>query len=287
MLMRKTVILFSGVMMLLGSSCGGSAGKDAAGDADSLTATVYMGIKTIQVGDVEATWIRDNGTDKLMPVSLFDGNAAEIADTLGLADGIPSSVSTFLVGTEGKRILFDTGIGGPDSQLLEGLGAMGIAPEEIEYLYLTHFHGDHIGGMMRGDTVVFLKAQVYAPKAEYDAWMAMDDGKKAMVVKTMEAYKDRLHLFEFGDVLPGNVMTIRAVGHTPGHTVYQIGKLLVVGDLMHGAAVQMVDPSVCTSYDMDRQAAADTRRLILEYAEKNGLTMAGMHLPMPAFMSLK
>lgn len=285
--MRKTVILLSGAMMLLGSSCGGSARKGAAGDADSVTATVYMGIKTIQVGDVRATWIRDNGTDKLMPVSLFDGDAAEIADSLGLSGGIPSSVSAFLVEAEGKRILFDTGMGEPGCQLLQGLEALGVAPGEIEYIYLTHFHGDHIGGMLRGDTLVFPKAQVYASKAEYDAWMAMDGGMKAQVEKTMGAYEGRLHLFEFGDVLPGGVMTIKAAGHTPGHTVYQAGKLLVVGDLVHGAAVQMADPSVCASYDMDKRAAADTRRLILEYAEKNGLTLAGMHLPAPAFMRLQ
>ena len=78
-------------------------------------------------------------------------------------------------------------------------------------------------------------------------------------------------------------MAIKAAGHTPGHTAYQIGKLLVVGDLMHGAALQTVNPDICASYDMDKQEAVATRRILLDYARKNGLTMAGMHLPMPAF----
>lgn len=281
--MKKTMILLAGVTMTLVSACGGTAKKQTAEKTDSITSAVYMGVKTIQLDSVKATWIRDNVQDKLMPVSLFDGNAVQIADSLGLENGIPSSISTFLVEAGGKRILFDTGMGASDSQLLKGLEALGVAPENVEYLYLTHFHGDHIGGMMKGDTVVFPKAQVYASKAEYDAWMKMDEEKKAQVVKTMEAYKDRLHLFEFGDVLPGNVMTVKASGHTPGHTVYQAGKLLVVGDLMHGAALQMENPDICASFDMDRNEAVSTRRLILEYAEKNGLTMAGMHLPMPAF----
>ena len=281
--MKKTMILLAGTAMLLASSCGGSAKKQSVDEGDSITATVYMGVKTIELDSVKATWIRDNSQDKLMPVSLFDGDAARLADSLGLDDGIPSSISAFLVETGGRRILFDTGMGAPDSQLLTGLKALGVAPESIDYLYLTHFHGDHIGGMMKGDTVVFPNAQVYASKVEYDAWMKMEDGKKSQVAKTMAAYKDRLHLFEFGDELPGGVMTIRALGHTPGHTVYQTGRLLVIGDLVHGAALQMADPGICASYDMDKAEAAATRRLMLDYAKKNGLVMAGMHLPMSAF----
>ena len=280
--MRKAMIFLAGGLMALVSACGGSARK-AGGDADSITATVYMGVKIVRLDSVKVTWIRDNAKDKLMPVSLFDGDAALLADSLGLEGGIPSSVSVFLVETEGKRILFDAGLGAPDSQLLKGLEALGIAPEDIDYLYLTHFHGDHIGGMMKGDTAVFPKAQVYASKAEYDAWMKMDEGKKAQAAKTMDAYKERLHLFEFGDALPCNVMAVRASGHTPGHTAYQAGKLLVIGDLMHGAALQMRNPDICASFDMDKKEAAAMRKLLLDYAAKNGLTMAGMHLPMPAF----
>lgn len=150
-------------------------------------------------------------------------------------------------------------------------------------MYLTHFHGDHIGGMMKGDSVVFPNAEVYASKTEYDAWMKMPAERKAQVVKTMDAYKDRMHLFEFGEVLPGNVETLNAAGHTPGHTVFQAGKLLVIGDLIHGAALQLEYPEYCASYDMDKETAVKTRKHFLKYAKENGLTMAGMHLPPPAF----
>ena len=106
---------------------------------------------------------------------------------------------------------------------------------------------------MKGDSVVFPNAEVYASKVEYDAWMAMPAERKAQVVKTMDAYKERLHLFEFGDTLPGNVVAMEAVGHTPGHTVFQSGKLLVIGDLIHGAALQLEHPEYCASYDMDKE----------------------------------
>ena len=71
---------------------------------------------------------------------------------------------------------------------------------------------------MNGYSVVFPDAVVYASKVEYDAWLAMPAERKAQVVKTMDAYKERLHLFEFGDTLPGNVVAIEAVSHTPGQT---------------------------------------------------------------------
>lgn len=201
-----------------------------------------------------------------MPRTIFPDASDELMESLSLQGGIPSSMSTFLVDTNGIRILFDTGMGAPGSRLLPGLQSLGISPADIGYLYLTHFHGDHIGGMMKGDSVVF-------PNAE----------RKAQVVKTMNAYKERLHLFEFGDTLPGNVVAMEAVGHTPGHTVFQSGKLLVIGDLIHGAALQLEHPEYCASYDMDKEAAVKARKYFLQYAKDNQLTMAGMHLPAPAF----
>ena len=71
--------------------------------------------------------------------------------------------------------------------------------------------------------------------------------------------------------------------HSPGHTVYQAGKLLVIADLIHGAALQLEHPEICASYDMDKDAAVKSRKHFLRYAKENGLTMAGMHLPPPGF----
>ena len=125
--------------------------------------------------DVELFWIKDNAGDKLMPLELFGPVPDSIVTALSIQDGIPSSVSVFLVKTDGKTILFDTGLGAPDSRLQEGLEAAGVSPEDIDYLYLTHFHGDHIGGMMHGGTAVFPNAEVYASQAQYDAWMSLPD----------------------------------------------------------------------------------------------------------------
>lgn len=294
--MKRTKIwsyAFGMTMVLSLAGCGNSARKqaDEKMSADSLSVASCQAsllgdsvLSALTLDGVKATWLRDNASAKLMPLSLFPDAGDELIKSLSIEDGIPSSISTFLVESNGVQILFDTGMGASDSRLMDGLSSLGIAPADIEYIYLTHFHGDHIGGMMENDTVVFPNAQVYASKAEYDGWMKMSADKDRQVAKIMSAYKDRLHLFAFGDTLPGKVVAIEAVGHTPGHTVFQAGKLLIIGDLIHGAALQLEHPEICATFDMDKQKAIKTRKTLLQYACDNGLVMAGMHLPVPAFI---
>lgn len=277
-LKSMSMLLLSSCMLL---ACGGGQKKaSSAVGSDSVEAE---GVKTIQVDSLRVTWIKDNAGDKLMPRSLFPDAPDGVIEELGLQNGIPSTVSVFLAETPAGRILFDTGLGAPDSGLLEGLKALGLTPSDIQYVYLTHFHGDHIGGMLQADTVAFPAAEVYASKAEYDAWMERPAEKKAQVADVLGRYKERLHLFQFGDALPGGVVAVDAVGHTPGHTAFRLGRVLVVGDLMHGAALQKPHPEYCASYDESKeQAIAARKRLLKEVADK-GLVMAGMHFPAPAF----
>ena len=278
----KYMIVVSVALLIAG--CCSNTKKQTKEKASPDNANVAIDrIKTLQLDGVQVTWIQDNAREHFMPRTVFPDVSDALIDSLSLQNGIPASISTFLVETNGIRILFDTGIGAPDSRLLIGLKSLGIEPADIKYLYLTHFHGDHIGGMMKGDSVVFPNAEIYASQTEYDAWLKMPADRNAQVVKTMDAYKSRLHLFEFGDTLPGNIVTMNAVGHTPGHTVFQAGKLLVIGDLIHGAAFQIEHPEICASFDMDKEAAVKSRKQYLQYAKDNRLTMAGMHLPAPAF----
>lgn len=281
------------VATLLFVGCGGQSKQKAESEMNTDSTNVASGqiqmqkdsmLATLTLDGMKVTWIRDNAQARLMPRTLFPDASDALIDSLSLQNGVPASISTFLVEKDGVRMLFDTGMGAPDSRLLEGLKALHISPEDINYLFITHFHGDHIGGMMKNDSVVFPRAEVYASKVEYDAWMKMPAEQKAQVEKTMNAYKNHLHLFAFGDTLPGNVVAMNAVGHTPGHTVFQAGKLLVIGDLFHGAALQVIHPEVCAQYDMDKKGAIKSRKYYLQYARENGLTIAGMHLPVPAFM---
>lgn len=248
-------------------------------------AETTKGVKTVKVDDTKVTWIQDNKDNKLMPASLFGKEAAGLVDSLGVQSGIQSSMSAFWVETGGEKILFDTGLGSANSQLLPHLKSLGIEAKDVELIYLTHFHGDHIGGMMKDGMAVFPNAEVYASRIEYEAWMKMPSEKNAQIRATMEAYANRLHLIEFGDTLPGGVVAMDAIGHTPGHTAYRAGRLLIIGDLIHGAELQLRNPNISASYDMDKPTAVKTRKYYLEYARKNNLVIAGMHLPPPGLIS--
>ena len=176
---------------------------------------------------------------------------------LGLEKGVPSSMSCLLLQTEGKTILLDAGLGAPFSQLLPKLKEKGVAPEEFKLIYITHLHPDNIGGLLKEGKVVFPNAEVYVK---------------------------HLHMFEAGDTLEGGVKSIAAYGHTPGHTVFQKDSILVIADLIHGAALQLEHPEYCPTYDMDKEAARESRLRILKYARENNLTMYGMHLPNPGYI---
>ena len=278
--MRKSIFLLSS--MLVASLCGAgcsSSQKQASATDETEAVFACTDSVTTECDGVKLTQIRDNAQERLMQLNLFGELPQTLIDSLNIGQGVPASVSAFLLEIDGKRILFDTGMGAPDSRLLTNLSAAGVTPADIDYLYLTHFHGDHIGGMMKGDTVVFPKAEVYAAQQEYDAWMQMPDDKKTQVAATMEAYKDRLHLVAYGDTLPCGVVALDCVGHTPGHTAYRAGKFLIVGDLVHGAALQLAHPEIYAAYDMDPQSAIKQRRYYLDYARQNHLLLAGMHQP--------
>lgn len=277
----KLVYLCLTTMMLILAGCGNAARKSGQ-EQNGAKLLSGQGVQARQFGAFKVTWIQDVATKQSWEI--FPDADKSLIDSLGLQDGIPSSISTYLIEKDSCRILFDTGLGGKNSRLLPLLDSLGLQPDSINYLYLTHLHGDHIGGMMNGDDIVFGHATVFLAKPEYDGWMKMYAEKKAQVVKTMNAYKEQLQFFEFGDTLPGGVITIDAVGHTPGHTAYQLENLLIIGDLIHGAALQMVRSEICPTYDMDKQIAIKSRKRLLKYAEDNDLVMAGMHLPYPGFM---
>ena len=264
-----------------------SAAEETA--AQAADAQAIEGTKSVALSNgATVTWIQDNEGEKLNPYSLFSDASDSLIKSLDLPDGIPASVSTFLLQVDGKNILFDAGLGAFGGQTTKRLEALGIKADDINIIYLTHFHADHIAGLVTKDdkgkdVKVFKNASVYAGKIEYKAWMKRipkNDLQKAV----MGIYKDSLHLFKFGESLPHGVLALNAVGHTPGHTAFQFGNLLIIGDLMHGYALQKDHPEINSNYDMDKKKSIESRKRILQYARDNKLLMAGMHLPPPGFV---
>jgi len=216
----------------------------------------------------------------------------------------PMAANVFLWQINGKNILFDTGYG---KALLDNLQSLQIKPENIDAIFITHMHGDHIGGLLRNDQAVFPKAALYVSQAEYDYWTNDETMKQSpenyregflFAKKVISAYKDRLHLFEpnainspyFKELYSG-VKAIAAYGHTPGHTVYLIGfgnnQMLIWGDLTHAMAVQMPHPEIAVTYDTNPEKAAQSRSLIIQTVTKYAIPVAGMHIAYPGMGTIE
>lgn len=234
--------------------------------------------------NVEIIPVQDNANPRMMPRALFAEAPDSLFESLGLQEGIPSSVCAFLAKTDGKNILFDAANGAPDSRLMGVLESCGVAPDVVDYIFITHLHGDHIGGLMKDGTAAFPAADLYVNKVEYDAWMAMGEEQSASLRAIAQAYADRLKIFTLEDELPCGVKAIAAYGHTPGHTVYRVGEALIVGDIMHGVALQLEHPQYCARFDADHEQSVRVRKEILQMGKENGLTLYGMHFPEPYYI---
>ena len=226
-------------------------------------------------------WLSGMNAPKSSPTSLFPKLTPELIKELGLENGIEGSMSAFLLEAEGKKALFDTGLNEKISKgILERLQEMKISTDEIDYVFITHFHGDHIGGLLdANDNIVFKNAKIYVSKEEYDGWInKMPAEKNALQVKTMKICEKQVVQFDFKDTLPLGIKPLQAFGHTPGHTVYRKDDLLIIGDLIHAEKIQFKHPEICATYDIDETKSIEARKNILKYAEENKLLVAGMHL---------
>ena len=223
------------------------------------------------------------------------------------ANPVPTSVNAYLVNTGGKLVLVDTGAAtlfGPGlGQLLSSLKASGYSPEQVDAVLITHFHGDHVGGLASPDAkAVFPNATVYAAKAEADFWLSPEQTAKApeamqgffkMAQASLKPYVDANRLQTFsGDVelLPG-VKAVATPTHTPGHTSYlfesQGHRMLVLGDLIHFSTVQFALPDVSIDFDSDQPHAVATRKKIFSWVAKDQLLVAGAHLPFPGLGQIR
>ncbi len=101
----------------------------------------------------------------------------------------------------------------------------------------------------------------------------------------------KLKTFEGNTELVPGIRAVSTYGHTPGHTIYAVEskgqKLMLLGDLMHVAAVQFEDPSVTIKFDSDSKAAAKQRKLAFADAAKNGYLVGATHIAFPGLGNVR
>jgi glyoxylase-like metal-dependent hydrolase (beta-lactamase superfamily II) len=223
-----------------------------------------------------------------------------------LKDPVETSDNGFLINTGSKLVLIDTGAGtlfGPTlGKLLSNLKASGYRPEQVDEIYITHMHGDHVGGLSADGKPSFPNAIVRAAQQEADFWLSkshMDAAPKdrkdgyqgAMNMLNPYVSTGKFKPFSGDSQLVPGIRAVASPGHTAGHTLYVIEskgqKLVLWGDLMHVAAAQFADPSVTIRFDTDSVMATAQRRKVFADAAEHGYWVAGAHLSFPGIGHLR
>ena len=283
---------------LAATAASGSAWAEA-----PMVKTQAPGYYRTVVGDFEVTAISD-GTVKLPMIKLLTNTKPEaVAKALKagfLKETVETSVNAFLVNTGSKLVLIDTGAAGlfgPTlGNLLANMQAAGYKPEQVDEIYITHMHPDHVGGLMDKATMAFPNATLRIDKADTDFWLseanlkAAPEGSKGFFQGAMASVNPyvaagKLKTFEGGTELVPGVRAVSAYGHTPGHTVYSVEskgeKLVLWGDLMHVAAVQFKNPKVTIQFDSNNKQAEAARQKAFAEAAKSGTLIGLTHVAFP------
>ncbi|MDR1313506.1 MAG: MBL fold metallo-hydrolase [Deltaproteobacteria bacterium] len=275
---------FTAALVAAALFCGGEALADAEG-----------GWHTAQYGDLTVTALSDSTGS--MPYTLFfdisSGDFAELAKAGGAPSGseVPSWINAFLVKKGEQLFLVDTGMGaGPGIAPL--ISAAGYSPEQVTHVLVTHFHGDHIGGLLDKDgKPAFPNAELFAPRRDEEYFIPQSGpgvNGTELAKKVTDPYRaaGKYQSFEPGAQIAPGVMSSSLWGHTPGHSGFAFessrGPFLCWGDIVHAYLIQFARPEVTLSYDVDRPGAAATRRKVFNEAADGRWLVAGAHLPFPA-----
>ena len=261
----------------------------------------------MKLGSFEVTTLLDGFIDLPPAVLLGDQDLVKRhLEAAGLwGSSIRTAVNTFLVNTGEKLVMIDCGgakmLGPTAGRMPAALAQLGIDAGQVDEVYITHMHGDHLHGAVTPEGAkVFPNAVLRIAKADVDYWgnpqveAAAPENQKARFVaakRAMAAYGDRLQPFELGAELTPGIRSVAAVGHTPGHSCYLVSsgnaKLLLLGDSMHVAPVQFPRPEITVAFDYNQDAARARRRELFEMAVKENMLIGAVHLPFPGIGRLR
>ena len=281
--------------------------RAAAPLADKQAAGFYR----YKVGSFEVTVVTDGANRMQLPADLVsnatkDQVNAQLAAAYMDKDVFVGPYNPIVVNTGSKLVLIDTGTGeaafnqskGATGQLLANMAAAGIDTKAIDAVIISHYHGDHVNGLLRADnSLAFPNAEILVPAQEHKFWM--DDGERSRAPKgRMEGLftnnrrvfsgevMKRLRTYESDkEVVPG-ITAVATPGHSWAHTSHLVAsgsaKVFVQADVTHVPFLFARNPGWHAFYDQDGAQAETTRRRIYDMLSAERMLVQGFHYPFPS-----
>ena len=181
------------------------------------------------------------------------------------------------------------------TNLPANMKAAGIDHNDISTVLISHFHPDHVWGLMEKGTnaPTFANAELVTNSVEYKFWTEdgrvdkLPEGRKAAgrrIAENFPKWKNWKLVESGAEVAPG-VRILDAYGHTPGHSVFLVtsGKdqLMVSNDTMYVPGILAPHPEWQGAYDQDGPLAVETRRRIIDRVIADRMQICGAHFPFP------
>jgi glyoxylase-like metal-dependent hydrolase (beta-lactamase superfamily II) len=286
------------------------AGVTPARAAAPPTGRQAPGFYRYKVGSIEITVVTDGvARFKFADDHVKNKSRAEVNAALAEAHYEPDMMTTpynpVVVNTGSKLVVIDTGTGEANFERSKGVGgqfqhnlkAAGIDRNAIDVVLISHFHGDHINGLLTPDNKpAYPNAEILVPAAEWKYFM--DDGElsRAPAGRMQEVFKNLRRVFDAlgrkvtqyepgKEVVPG-ITAVATPGHTPGHNSHIVAsgseKVYIQADVTHVPFLFARHPDWHAFYDQDGAMAEETRRKVYDMLVAEKLMVQGFHYPFPS-----
>lgn len=262
------------------------------------------GFVTYKVGDAEITALYDGIWEKPHdPAFIANASVQDVKDAMikaGVTDAFVSIPFTVVVvKTGGKTILCDASTGGQvvptAGKAMANMKAAGIDPAKIDTILISHFHPDHIFGLMEKGTnaPVFPNAEIIVSDVEYKFWTdpgvfdKLNEARKGLAKRIQAVFPTWKNIKQVSgepEVAPG-IRFVLAPGHTPGHRAFHLSsgasQLMISNDTAYVPALVVANPGWHGQYDQDAVTAEATRRALLDRVIADKIPICGYHFPFP------